>query len=245
MGIGFIIVGIVCLLYYIWMALAGMDFSIIWLCGAVFLIGGGCLSQYVKAHNRRFPVIVKAGGGVILAAVFLVFLIILGMIVSGMFEKGEKNLDYVIVLGAQVRGRTPSRALNQRIKKAAEYLEENPETMAILSGGQGPDEHISEAQAMFERLQKMGIASERLIMEDKSTTTEENLKFSAALIGEKDVKIGLVSQNFHIFRAVGLAKHMGYHNICGIAAPAEWVYQPHYLLRECFALVKEKLVGNL
>ena len=129
-------------------------------------------------------------------------------------------------------------------QKAEEYLKENPGTIAVLSGGKGSGENISEAQAMYDCLVEAGIEEERLIKEDKSTSTVENLEFSAALIG-KGGRIGIISQNFHIYRALKLAEHQGYQDVYGIAASSEPIYQPHFMVREAFAIMKEKLTGNI
>ncbi len=143
-----------------------------------------------------------------------------------------------------MRGDVPSKALMRRIQKAEEYLKENPGTIAVLSGGKGSGENISEAQAMYDCLVEAGIEEERLIKEDKSTSTVENLEFSAALIG-KGGRIGIISQNFHIYRALKLAEHQGYQDVYGIAASSEPIYQPHFMVREAFAIMKEKLTGNI
>lgn len=238
------ILGVVCLGYYGLMLAVGMDFSFIWLAGGIVLAGGGIWMKFAGTHGIHLPGAVKAAGGIVLAAGLLVFLTAEGLIFSKMNEKGEKNLDYVIVLGAQVRGDVPSRALRKRIQKAEDYLKENPETIAVLSGGKGNGENISEAQAMYECLRKAGIEEERLILEDQSTSTVENLEFSGELIG-KEKKIGIISQNFHIYRALKLARHQGYRDVCGIAAGSEPLYQPHFMVREAFAIVKEKLTGNI
>ena len=81
--------------------------------------------------------------------------------------------------------------------------------------------------------------------EDKSTSTKENLIFSSSLVDVKNGRTGLVTQNFHIYRSLKLAIYQNYKNVFGIAAPSEAIYQPHFLVREGFALVKEKLVGNI
>lgn len=239
-----IVLGIVCLAYYGLMLAVGMDFSFIWLAGGLVLAGGGGWMKFAKARGIHLPGAVKAVAGIVLAAGLILFLLMEGLILSKMNEKGEENLDYVIVLGAQVRGDAPSKALFRRIKKAEEYLKENPGTIAVLSGGKGNGENISEAQAMYDCLVDAGIEEERLLMEDKSTSTVENLEFSGKLIG-KGAKTGIISQNFHIYRALKLAQHQGYTDVCGIAAGSEPLYQPHFMVREAFAIIKEKLTGNI
>ena len=124
-------------------------------------------------------------------------------------------------------------------------MKENTDSKAVLSGGKGPGENITEAEAMRRYLSAEGIEESRLILEDKSTSTEENLKYSAQVIGSKDAKVGIVTNNFHVFRAMQLGEKQGYTNLSGIAAASDPRFQVHYLLREFFALVKEKLVGNI
>ncbi len=176
--------------------------------------------------------------------VFL-FLVIESFIVKGFFEKGSKDLDYIIILGAKVNKTTPSLSLQYRIEEAGNYLMENEGTVAILSGGQGDDEEISEAQCMYEQLTDMGIMAERLIMENKSTSTSENIKYSSKWIENKNCSIGIVTNNFHIFRAVGIAKKLGYKKVEGIAAKSVWWMQPKNMIRECLAIIKDVVVGNL
>ncbi|MEY8427742.1 YdcF family protein [Lachnospiraceae bacterium 46-15] len=239
-----LVMGVICLGYYVLTIVVGMDFSFIWLAGGIVLLGGGVWMKFAKIRGLHLPGMVKAAGIVLAAAGLLFFLVLEGLIVSKMGAKGAQDLDYVIVLGAQVRGDVPSKALMRRIQKAEEYLKENPETIAVLSGGKGNGENISEAQAMYDCLVDAGIEKERLIKEDKSTSTVENLEFSAALIG-KSGRIGIISQNFHIYRALKLAEHQGYEDVYGIASSSELIYQPHFMVREAFAIVKEKLTGNI
>lgn len=234
-------------MYFVVLISIGMDFSIIWLCAAAVFLGIYCWSRYTRVHNAM-PLIPFRGrvllGGLLAVGLF-VFLLVEVFIFTGMFQKGEKNLDYIVVLGAQVKGEVPSKALTLRLEAAKEYMDENPDTKAILSGGQGNGEDITEAEAMSRYLTKEGIPKSRLLLEERSTSTEENLKLSANLIDSKDMKIGLVTNNFHVFRALQLGKKQGYTNLSGIAAPSDPRFQLHYLVREFFALVKEKLVGNI
>lgn len=247
MQILWLILGAASLLYFVILVSVGMDFSIIWLCGAAVFFGLAFFSHYCKTHPgvHLFPSWCKVIFGGVLAVGLFVFLLVEIFIFTGMFQHCEKNLDYVVILGAQVKGEVPSKALTLRLEAAAEYLKENTDSKAVLSGGKGPGENITEAEAMRRYLSAEGIEESRLILEDKSTSTEENLKYSAQVIGSKDAKVGIVTNNFHVFRAMQLGEKQGYTNLSGIAAASDPRFQVHYLLREFFALVKEKLVGNI
>lgn len=139
-------------------------------------------------------------------------------------RKGEPNLDYLIVLGAQVKEKGPSAALKFRLDTAYDYLVENENTLCIVSGGQGANEPHSEAQGMYDYLVEKGIAKERIIMEDKSTDTSENIAFSSVFLDMEKDRVGIVTNNFHVFRGVHLAKHQGIRNVCGIAASVQYLF---------------------
>ena len=148
--------------------------------GACFLAAAWVLHRHLQIPmGLKIAGVVCVGGGLVL------FLFVEGLIVGAMLQKPEQGLDYIVVLGAQVKGNRPSLALSHRIWEAAEYLEENPETKAILSGGKGTGEDISEAQCMRQELEKLGISEERLIEENKSTSTQENIAYSYALLQPK------------------------------------------------------------
>ncbi|MBO5055851.1 MAG: YdcF family protein [Lachnospiraceae bacterium] len=159
--------------------------------------------------------------------------------------EGRSGLDYIVVLGAQMKASGPSKALQYRLDEAVRYLEENPDTLVIVSGGQGLDEHISEAQGMYDYLAQKGIASGRIIKEDKSRNTFQNLTFSAEFLDKEKNSVGIVTNNFHVFRAVGIAKKAGYKAVCGIAARGEPFLQYNNMMREFFGVVKDFLVGNM
>lgn len=240
-----IILGTLCLGYYLFLQFFKVDFAIVWLLasGCLYVISG--VIRWSGRHSLIVPVWCRWLFGILLGSGAAIFLAAEILIASQMMQQGEKDLDYIIVLGAQVRGDRPSRSLNKRISKAAEYLRENPGTVAILSGGQGSGEYMTEAECMRRGLIQRGIASTRLILEDKSTSTKENLIFSSRLADVKNSRIGLVTQNFHVYRSLKLAGYQGYRQVCGIAAASEIIYQPHFLVREGFALMKEKLAGNI
>lgn len=166
-------------------------------------------------------------------------------ILTGMVPCREENLPYLIVLGAQVRGTKLSGSLYRRIEKARQYLEENPQTLVIVSGGQGEGEDITEALAMQRYLTESGIDSRRIFMEGNSTTTEENLKFSSEYIENIREPVGIVTNNFHMYRACRYAKRLGYRNAKAVPAGCNMLLFVNYMVREFFAFMKMLLPGRI
>lgn len=127
------------------------------------------------------------------------------LIIRASFGDPQENVDYIVVLGAKVRQDGPSVALQNRIDSAYAYMTAHPEVIAVVTGGQGEDEPMTEAQCMFDGLVALGISPERIWMEAEATSTWENLHYSLNLIEEKTgvrpTKIGLVSSEYHLFRA--------------------------------------------
>ncbi|MFT4412303.1 YdcF family protein [Fredinandcohnia humi] len=116
------------------------------------------------------------------------------------------DADYLIILGAKVNGEFPSLSLTYRINAAAEYAKENPETIIIASGGQGPGEDITEAEAMKRALIDKGINESRIFLEDKSTSTYENIDFSKRFIPDGAKKGLVVTNDYHLYRSIQIAK---------------------------------------
>ncbi|NMD71098.1 YdcF family protein [Bacillus sp. DNRA2] len=160
------------------------------------------------------------------------------------FAKPDKNADYIIILGARVHGTSPSLTLQERINTASNYLKKNKTTIAIASGGQGPDEEISEAECIKRELMKQGIYESRIILEDRSTDTYENLNFSKKLL-PIHAKIGLIVTNdFHIYRSIQIAKD--YHlQVSGLPAKTPLIAIPKSYSREYLALTKYFLINIL
>ncbi|MGG1674434.1 YdcF family protein [Neobacillus sp. NRS-1170] len=151
--------------------------------------------------------------------------------------KAPKNADYLIVLGARVKGTVPSLAFASRIHAAAKYLKENENTIVIASGGEGPGEDISEAESIKRELIKKGISESRIILEDKSTDTYENIRFSKKLI-QKGAKAGLiVTNNFHMYRAISIARDNEL-EVEGIPAKTPLIAVPKSYFREYLAITK-------
>lgn len=120
-----------------------------------------------------------------------------------------KNADYLIILGARVKGTVPSLALKYRIDYAAMYLKENPGTIAVASGGKGPGEDISEAESIKRELINQGIEESRIFPEDQSTDTYENIRFSKKFIPDEAEGGLIVTNDFHIYRAKMIADNEG------------------------------------
>ena len=237
------ILGLLCALYFALLVSIGMDFSWIWLVGLFW--GIAAVHKYTVLHS----IVIAKGLKIAVIAVFavglLIFMIAEGCIVSRMSAEPKENLDYMIVLGAQVHGERPSRALKLRLEKATQEWERCGKPILLLSGGQGDGESITEAECMKRFLVEKGIPEDKMILEDESVSTMENLQFCARLSDCKEKKTGIVSNNFHVYRALKLAKKQGYQDVCGVAAGSDWRYQIHYMVREAFALVKEKIKGNI
>lgn len=233
----FTVLALLCVVYS-GMVLAtgsGTSFFLVWIGLAVlfFLFG----YSVWKSFWKKVPRLVKGICIAVVAVGFTAFFIVEGCIISQMHEKGEAELDYIIVLGAQVRESGPSAALKYRLDEAVEYLEDNPKTICIVSGGQGANEPYSEAEGMAQYLKEQGIDASRILLEDKSLNTEQNMEYSKALIKD-GASVGIITNDFHLFRAKQIARKYGLDNVCGIAAKSTPVYLPNNMLREFLAEIK-------
>lgn len=241
------LVGIAFLIYFLCVAFFvghGTNFYFIWLILAVVVMTFAILLKrgFFISH---FPLWIRRTFVILLCMGVMIFGIVEGFIISGFSMKGQPGADYVIVLGAQMKADGPSKALQYRLDEAIRYLNENPSSKVIVSGGQGSDEHISEAQGMYEYLVEKGIEKDRIIKEDKSVNTTQNLAFSAEYLDRERDSVAVVTNNFHVFRAVKIAEKAGYQNVCGIAAKGEPFLQINNMMREFFGVVKDFLFGNM
>ena len=247
------------------------SFSFIWLffCALCLFLSYG--RWYYVRNMDRIPRWVPVSVVTTCIAGLAVFAVVCILVFSGVAGKDPEGLDYVIVLGARVKERGVSNSLKKRLDKAMEYSEKNPDTILVLSGGKGKDEPVSEAQAMYQYLVYNGVDPDRLLLEERSTSTVENIAFSKVVIerhraaekekapkppnamGNKEVEIvedkpleiGVLTSNFHVFRAVRIARHWGIDNVSGIAAESDKVLFIHMCVRECASILKDRLVGNM
>lgn len=232
------------LLAFALMIVPGFQFSIILCFGAAAL---SVLFWFLtKAPTKTTKCICR----VLLAFVLIGCLaagITLGFVVSAANPAQLAANRYIIVLGAGVNGTVPSLTLQERINAAYRYLSGNPETVAVLSGGQGPGEDISEAACMYRELTQMGIPASRLLTEDRSTSTMENLRYSLDILeaqtGSRPGKLGIISSEYHMFRAKQFAAELGLEANC-IPAKTTWVpLRVNYYLREVAAVWKYLILG--
>ena len=158
----------------------------------------------------------------------------------------KSDAPYVIVLGAAVYGETPSISLRHRSDRAAEHLQRNPDAVAVVSGGQGEGEDISEAEAMRRYLVDKGVAGNRILMEGKSTSTLENLTFSKQIIensGGDPSRVAVVSSSYHLYRAKRMAAALGMAAEGLPSSDGYPVYMTGMYLREAVAVWKLWLLG--
>ena len=241
------ILAVLCVLYCLGIGLFmgyGTYFFLIW---GVMGAGFGMISLLCgkPALRRKIPAPLIRLFWVCFVIGIVIFLLTEGLILSRTMAIGVEKADYAIVLGAQWRNSGPSKVLQYRLDKAVTYLKCNPDTKVIVSGGQGAGEPITEAEGMAAYLEKAGIAKDRILLEDRSTNTYENLRNSAQLLDKKENTVVIITNNFHVFRAERLAKGLGYAKAHGLAAASYPPMQVHNMFREFFGVVKDFLLGNL
>ncbi len=164
----------------------------------------------------------------------------LALAVYGRKSTAKFDEDAAIVLGSGIRGDHVSPNLAKRLDKAIEYSQKNPQTFIIVSGGQGRDEQITEAQAMERYLISKGVPQEKIIKEEKSTTTEENFLFSLEIARERGLNTGkmlYITSAFHVYRAGLLLKRMGI-KMHHIGSGVMWYTLPMNYMREVMAIFR-------
>ena len=177
------------------------------------------------------------------------FILVQFLILSGGKDESDRQVDYVIILGGRVYGDKPSNSLNERIKTATKYLKEHEDIKVVASGGTGKGEEISEAEAIKKELVKNGIDENRIIKEDKSKNTVENLKFSLEKINEdravnnEKVKVLIVTNGYHLYRSKKIAELLGY-EAYGLPAATPFISIPKSYLREFLSIIKFNFEKN-
>ena len=238
-------VGIACIAYYILCGLfVRFGQSLLW----IWPVAGAILiARYFLARAGIIAMIPRGlliTGRTLIALAAAFFLLVQGVIVSAMVTSPPQSLDYIVVLGARVNGTEPSLALQMRSEVAAEYMLANPDTVAIASGGMGEGEGITEAECIASIMMEAGVAPERILLEDKATSTAENMRFSYAMMSDPHATVGLVTNGYHMYRAQLIARSHGDHPVHGVSAGSSLFMLPHTMTREFIGLVVGALRGD-
>lgn len=219
-----------------YLILMGRSFGVL-LCSSISLLILIIRRINFKKHNilRRILTICMVIGG-------LSFIIIESFVISE-FTANDIHItdaDYVIVLGSGIKGTELSETLKLRLDASVNYVSHNENIPIIVSGGKGPGEDIPEAEAMSNYLISRGVSEERVILESRSTSTMENLKFSKAIIQERGItnpKIIIVTSNYHMYRAKLIGHKLGYVTY-GMSSKSPTALMPINMIREYFAMIK-------
>ena len=183
----------------------------------------------------------------ILAALGILYCLIISILMFRAAARNPKETPQaMIVLGCKVNGSTPSLMLSRRIQAAYDAMQTYPDITAVVSGGQGHDETISEAQCMADGLIHLGIPSDRIIQEDQSASTSENLRFSRIILEDIGIRgpVLIVTDAYHQFRAQLLADHEQLHETAAATPYTSWYLLPTFWVREWFGIAHAFVFGN-
>lgn len=210
------------------------------------LLGAVLLFWSVK-YNLVKRVVPKLIRNILAAGLIIVLIFASCLLCYGTADNATYNENAVIVLGAAVHGETPSLALRDRLDAAVEYSAKNPEAVIIVSGGKGSQENLSEAEAMARYLVTKGISADKIIKEDKSTSTYENFLNSKVILEERfgdNYTLCFVTSEYHVFRAQSIAKSADFENITHTNSATRWYSVLPGTLREVLAVMKFWVFGN-
>lgn len=206
--------------------------------GSFLTVGFGAVILLIALIFKKLGKWLKALliTGISIAIVFSSFLIIYGKSDNVIF-----NEDAVIVLGAAVHGKTPSLTLKRRLDTAVKYHKQNPDAVIIVSGGQGVQEDITEAEAMRNYLIKNDVEADKIIKEEAATSTFENFAFSKKILDNKfgdEYTTVFITNEYHILRAGLCASRAGILNTTHLHSNTSLSYLVSGVLRECLAVIK-------
>jgi len=224
--------------------LFGLFASILLLC---FTVWNGRISALLDAvWTKKAGRITLIVCGVLIAAGILYCLILSICMIHAANKKTQNPPQAIIVLGCKVNGTVPSLMLSRRIAAAYDVLQKNPELICVVSGGQGSNEAISEAECMKNELTKRGISEDRILTEEQSASTSENLRFSKAILENAGITgdVYLATDSYHQFRAQLLAKNEGYSACYPVTPYTSWYLVPTYWVREWFGLTHAFFFGS-
>lgn len=204
--------------------------------------------QLLKILGRKFPKFSAVTRRLLTIGLCLVVAaaVVTGiLIVRAGTGTEDAACDYLIVLGAGVNGTEPSLTLRERLEATLDYMQAHEDTVCIVSGGQGPGEEITEAACMAQWLTENGVDPSRILPENKATSTQENLRFSLALVkNATGSRVGILSSEYHLYRAGLMAKAQGLDPIL-IPAETRWLsLRLNYYMREIVGVWYFWIFGN-
>ena len=252
--ISWLIIGTVSLSYSLIQLIRGMSFNLSTAALGViglFMVAIFVLSKVFIGTATHFFTSRVFGVFKFAYVLFLALFLVLGVLILIMpLQKPSDKVDYMIILGAKVNANSLSLSLKNRLDRALEYISDYPDTPVILCGGQGADEPMTEALAMerYIQINMMNAESGLLIREEASTNTIENLKNAAQIISLREensgsgttranIRILIVTSDFHVFRTKMLARRVGL-NADVLAAETPLFVYPGLFVREIFAFMK-------
>ena len=242
LGTVYAVLGVACVAFYFVCGFySRFGLSIQW----IWLAAGGAFLLAALSTRHPLPQWLRWAWRGLLAAALTLLVALESLVISGMAAQAPPGLDYMIVLGASVYQDGPSPGLTRRINAVMAVLDQHPDAVIIASGGQGKSEPVSEAQCIRDELVKRGVDPARIVLEDRSTSTLENIAFSRAIIDDDDAKVGIVTNNYHVWRALRLARRAGFRNAYGIASEYTGPTLVHFMAREAVSITVAFLKGNL
>ncbi len=204
-------------------------------------------SAFVKAWSKKLKLTVGSlvGAAIIISGINLCF------ILTPELAREQDDIDYVILLGGGISkdGKLP-KSVVARGEKAAEYLNQHKNAICVVSGGTLHFLPVAEAPELKRLLEKNGVESSRILVEDQALDTIQNFKYSCKMLADfegvsqqqiLDSRIAVVTSYFHLRRAERLAKRMGFTQIKGIGSKTSPINVPHCYVREICAYIKLNL----
>ncbi|MGH4052724.1 MAG: YdcF family protein [Clostridium sp.] len=243
----YLFLGVLCELYFIGTIIFGgiVTFAQFYLVLGLILI---TIGLYERKNKKNYlllrPGKLKTTIKICFSLGIVSVVIIESLIIQSAIVKNKQKSDYLVILGAGLRGEVPSTALFQRLYTSLEYIKINPNVKIVVTGGKGSGESITEAEAMKRFLIKHGVSEDLILKEEKSTNTFENMKFTSDIVNKlekKDnIKVTIVTNNFHVLRAKFLAQRQGL-KAYGFPAPLHPMLVPTCFAREYLAVINSFL----
>ena len=250
-GLVLFIIGVLCFLYTFAMYFSGFggNLSFVWLIPAVLgILWGGMLTGKINLRKWQTKMMFY-----ILTPIIVFFLVVELIIFSAFFEKPKEEPEYIVVLGTTVYEDGPCYLLRQRLREAAKWAETYGDAKIVVTGGQGVAEPFTEGSEMKRYLiRELGISEDRILVEEASMNTYENMTFTGELLEKEDdafsygnTPILVVSNDFHMYRVMKTAKKVGFEKVSGAPSGTYIFLFPHYMVREFCAILKNTAMGRM